>query len=145
MKLFYIIFFLVIVNSCFSQNEISNTDIKQCEYYYDSTLDMDIYRTLDKWPEFPGGESEMFKFIAKNWNIPRDENRIQTSYVFEFIITQEGEIINIIIDNKKPNVYTSAEKNLAELLKKMPIWKPGKCNGKNVNSFYRSRIRIDPQ
>jgi len=141
MKLFYFIFFLVFVNSCFSQNGVSNTDIKQCEYYYDSTLEMDIYRTVDKFPEFPGVEHTFYKYIVKNWDIPENEADFHRRFLCVFVITSKGKVINVTINGKEYDEYTITELSLHNLINSMPDWKPAKCNEKDVNFLYRFPIK----
>ena len=36
------------------------------------------------------------------------------------------------------------ERSVTEMLKKMPVWKPAKMNGKEVDSYYILPIYIEP-
>lgn len=82
-------------------------------------------------PEYPGGMSEMLKFIDQNLIIPTqfaDENFSGRVYV-QFVVMKTGEIEKITIANGIDGLNQEA----IRLVKQMPKWKPGINNGKEVN------------
>lgn len=96
---------------------------KDCEYIFD---DADIY------PSYPGGESELKKFLMSfgfkmNELTPR-------RYVVGFVVEKNGTITNIRLAKGNPNMAGKIEK----CIKKMPRWTPGSIGGLNV----RMRVAI---
>ncbi len=89
---------------------------------------------VEKIPEFPGGESAMIKFIIRNTHVPVEylnEEFIKTAYI-SFIVDSTGKIygakgLNMIDD------YPKLIEEAMRTVNKMPVWIPGRQNGKNVS------------
>ena len=63
--------------------------------FYGSSQDSTIYEWYDTEANYPGGESEMMKFLVKNFEYPDSiDNCLSTIYI-EFIIEKDGAISNI--------------------------------------------------
>jgi len=85
-------------------------------------------------PEFPGGMSEMVKFINQNLIIPTqfaDENFSGRVFV-QFVVMKTGEIEKVQIA-KGIDDKSGLNHEAIRLVKQMPKWKPGINNGKEVN------------
>lgn len=82
-------------------------------------------------PEFPGGMSEMVKFLHENLIYPTEmkENGIVGRIFVQFVVTKTGSIQDISIARGIDGLNREA----IRLVKQMPNWKPGKNNGKEVN------------
>lgn len=94
-----------------------------CDYIFD---DADIY------PSYPGGESELKKYLMSfgfkmNELTPR-------RYVVGFIVEKNGTITNIRLAKGNPNMAGKIKK----CIKGMPRWIPGSIGGVNV----RMRVAI---
>ncbi|MNF12870.1 Gram-negative bacterial tonB protein [compost metagenome] len=58
--------------------------------------------------------------------------RFQGYMKFEFIIDTNGNMIRIGVQGKQEKEATSYEKEGLKVLRSLPKWKAGKCNGKVV-------------
>ena len=90
-------------------------------------------------PEFPGGLSEFYKFIAKQFRTPNVKGLIGKVYM-SFIIEKDGSINEIKI--LRDIGYGTGEEAI-RVLKLSPNWKPGEQDGKKVRCSYGLPISID--
>ncbi|MBN4052003.1 TonB family protein [Cytophagaceae bacterium AH-315-L13] len=69
------------------------------ESYSQDVYTDSIYAVVDSMAVFPGGESEMFKFISQNIKYPgtAKENNIQGSVFARFVIEKDGSVSNVSI------------------------------------------------
>jgi TonB family protein len=90
---------------------------------------------VEQMPQFPGGETEMRKFINENLKYPEEAKKknIQGTTIVNFVIDKEGRIRN-------PSVMRSLDESMSiealRILNLMPAWTPGKQGGKAVNVSY---------
>lgn len=91
----------------------------------------EVYSVVDEMPTFPGGDSEMFMFIARNVRYPQQarESGIQGSVSVSFIVEADGSLSNITIE--KP-LGGGCDEEAKRVIEKMPKWNPGKQNGEVV-------------
>lgn len=76
-------------------------------------------------PEFPGGMSELMKFIQENMQYPKIaiKKGIEGRVICQFTVTKDGSIEDIIVVR---GLHKSLDKEAVRVIKKMPKWKPGK-------------------
>ncbi|PHR34357.1 MAG: hypothetical protein COA38_03585 [Fluviicola sp.] len=93
--------------------------------------------------QFPGGPSEMLKFIQQNLEYPEFEinscHQFTGRIYIEFIVCDDGAIQNIHI--MRP-VDSEFDQFALELVKKMPNWIPAEINNQPVSSRCRLPIII---
>jgi chemotaxis protein histidine kinase CheA len=94
-----------------------------------------VYTKVDKMPEFPGGNAELLKYIRKNidltkWTI---ENENTIGFTVQFVVNSLGQATKakLLKPANKEN-----EKQIVELISKMPLWAPAQLNGKPVSVLY---------
>ena len=134
--LFIILFSAISVDFTFSQKMEELSDVKITD---------SIYTIVDKEAEFPGGNVYLLKFIQENLVYPEgygDIDVVGKIYV-KFVVSKTGicsdfQILRGMKDSK-------LERSVIEMLKKMPVWKPAKMNGKEVDSYYILPVYIDPK
>jgi len=82
-------------------------------------------------PEFPGGMTEMIKFLQENMIYPEEmkENGIEGRIYVQFVVTKTGSIEEVTIAKGINGLNHEA----IRLVKQMPNWKPGTNYGKQVN------------
>jgi TonB family protein len=82
-------------------------------------------------PEFPGGMSEMIKFLQENMIYPDEmkENGIEGRIYVQFVVTKTGSIEEVTIAKG----INGLNREAIRLVKQMPNWKPGTNYGKQVN------------
>jgi protein TonB len=94
-----------------------------------------VFNFVEKFPEFPGGEMEMLKFIGENIRYPAAAaaNNIQGLVVLQFVVDAQGRIedINIVKD-----IGGGCGDEAVRIVKAMPIWIPGEQNGLPVAVRY---------
>ncbi|MDE6278927.1 MAG: energy transducer TonB [Paramuribaculum sp.] len=96
-----------------------------------TSLSAYLYEEVDEPPTFPGGDSEMIKYINTNRRYPAKAyaDGIEGRVLCSFIVMPDGEIHNI-------EVIRGVEKTLNEeavrLISEMPDWVPGKVEGEKV-------------
>lgn len=106
----------------------------------DSLTKLIVYDFVTEFPSFPGGEVDFLKYISKNYFQTEDD--IQSTFLLSFVIDMNGKIKGVRIFNKKQNEYTNEEKKMIKVFESMPLWKPGKYNGKRVNVLLTRRMSI---
>lgn len=106
-----------------------------------------VYTVVEQMPSFPGGETELFKFINQNLKypvIPEDKIMDNLSTKIQFVVTKNGEIKDI--KPMKPQYEgTILTDSLTSIIKRMPRWIPGKHNGENVNVYFIIPLHISPK
>ena len=110
-------YFVRPVYSTLEKNSKTNL-ISDNEIYEEVNID-----EVDELPEFPGGESELKRFLTNNIKYPSlaQENGIQGCVIVGFVIDINGSIIN-------PKIVQSVDSDLDQealrVIKMMPKWKP---------------------
>lgn len=102
-----------------------------------------ILSYAEKMPEFPGGQTELFKFINANLQYPQleKENGIQGNVYVRFVVTEEGEV-------KDPTILKSVagssnfDKEVIRVIKLMPKWIPGENEGKKVSVYFTMPVKF---
>jgi protein TonB len=92
-------------------------------------------------PQFPGGEEELMKFLKNNITYPQmaKENGVQGTVYVTFEVSSKGKVINSKILR---GIGSGCDEEALRVVKKMPVWKPGKQNGKSVNVQYNLPIKF---
>ena len=89
--------------------------------------------------EFPGGMNSFYKFIAKEYKIPKDFSG-KGLVVMDFVVNTEGELEDIKVI-KDAGFGTGEE--VARILKKSPKWNPGLLHGKPIKGQYQLPVQLD--
>ena len=99
-----------------------------------------IYTTVDEMPEYQGGETELFKYVLKNIQFAPtdDKGNIYETLLIQFIIDPTGKAIHPKLLNPQSK---EMEKQVIEMVNKMPLWKPGKQKGKTVSVRYNLPVK----
>lgn len=140
--------------------EEDNTDSSTIECFEDGTYKnihlsktratpynrYDAFYQIEELAEFPGGESEMQQWIAqkvKKRGYPAKEKKAGisgTCYV-TFVIEKDGSITGIDLIRGVPN-GPGYDQLVMEIVKEMPIWKPGKEYGNPVRVQFNLPVRF---
>lgn len=93
------------------------------------------FYTVEQMPSFPGGETEMQKFIRDNLKYPvvAQESGIQGRVTIRFVVTKDGDISEVTVVR---GIDPSCDKEAVNVVKKMPKWIPGKQNGRAVPVYF---------
>lgn len=101
----------------------------------DAPVTGEVYETVDKMPEFPGGMTGLMQHLSKNIRYPAEAhtNNIQGRVVVSVIINTDGKATNAqIVQSVAPSLDAEA----LRVTGTMPDWIPGTKDGKPVNVKY---------
>ncbi len=117
----------LLVAGCESQvskeNEALNSEIKTGDR---------IFTVVEVAPEYPGGNAEMFKFLARNIKYPRRafDADVQGKVFVNFVVTPDGEVKDVTV---LKGIGHGCDEEAARVVSKFPKWVPGKQDGKAVS------------
>lgn len=103
-----------------------------------------VYEVADVMPEFPGGQMELLKFLARNIKYPaesvqkKEEGRVQMG----FIINKDGSVSDVKV---LKGVSPALDAESIRVIKSMPTWTPGKVKGEIVRISYTAPITFKLQ
>lgn len=94
-----------------------------------------ILEVAEVMPQFPGGQSELMAYLAKNIKYPAtaQENGTQGRVIVEFVVKSDGSISDVQVAR---SVDPALDQEAIRLIEAMPKWIPGRQNGQNVNVKY---------
>lgn len=90
---------------------------------------------VSEMPEYPGGSSELLKFLAQNIHYPQEaqEKGVQGRVICSFVIDKEGNVVDPkIVRGISPLLDSEALRVVGML----PRWTPGRNEGKVVRVLY---------
>lgn len=103
--------------------------------------DKPVFFIVEEMPEFPGGQEALRQFIANEVRYPIEaqEKAIQGKVFINFVVSENGTIkdakvargVDPLLDNEALRVVNN-----------LPVWKPGKQKGQNVNVSYTIPINF---
>lgn len=101
----------------------------------------EIFTFVEQVAEFPGGTSEMVKFLQSNIKYPamERENNIDGKVFVKFVVESDGRIGDVQILKK---VSPGLDQEAIRVIKSMPAWKPAKQNGKVVRSWFNLPVKF---
>ncbi len=133
MKTILIVFSIIACNIAFTQNT--------------TVLEEDsIAVVVDELAEFPGGRSELVKFLGKEIKYPQKaiENNISGRVYLKFNVEKDGQITKIGIARGMANC-PECEQEAIRVVRLMPKWNPAIQNGQFVSSYYVLPINFQLQ
>ena len=103
--------------------------------------DEDISEVTDLMPEFPGGDTELMKWLSNNVKYPTIsfENAIQGTVITRFVVDKDGSIVDAFV---LYGVDPYLEKEAIRVVKAMPKWKPGEQGGEPVRVAFTLPIQF---
>lgn len=91
-----------------------------------------------KEPSFPGGLSEFYKFVAKNFKIPANF-KSKDKLIASFIVEKDGSLTNI---NVKKDLGSGTKEEAIRVLKTSPKWIPATVDNETIRYEYVLPISI---
>lgn len=94
--------------------------------------------------EYHGGQQELMKYILTRLKIDSTDlaDGIKTKLYVELEIDSTGKAMNPII---RRGIGERTDKNMIELINKMPNWKPAYLYGKPIRQKYIIPLNLDYQ
>ena len=94
-----------------------------------------IYDVVEENAQFPGGDTECYKWLSQNIKYPADcmENGIQGRVIVSFVVNKDGSIVDVkVVRSPDP----SLSKEAIRVVSSMPKWKPARQGNKVVRSRF---------
>ena len=100
-----------------------------------------VYKVVEKMPEFPGGNLAMNKFLAENIKYPQaaKSKGVQGVVYVAFIIEKDGSVSNVSVLR---GVGSGCNEEAMRVVSSMPKWKPGEDKGKPVRVEFNLPIKF---
>jgi protein TonB len=102
---------------------------------------METFSIVEQMPKFPGGEAEMFRYLAKEVKFAHyssDGAPSDRTYI-TFVIRQDGRICGVEVFGGWPDDFAE---QMRTKIYAMPQWEPGRNRGKPVNVRYYLPFKI---
>ena len=98
---------------------------------------------VEEEADFPGGFSEMAKFINENIDYPQGaiDLGIKGRVTVRFVVEKDGRISNISVATPLPGCK-ACDKAAVKVVEKMPLWKAGKNGGREVRTWVTLPIKF---
>ena len=126
------------ISSEVNQNEVIEEYVAPA-IVEEKVVEQEIFQIVEEMPSFPGGESKMMEYIAKNIKYPQiaRETGIQGRVFTSFVVEPDGSISNVKVLR---GIGGGCDEEAVRVVKSMPKWKPGKQRGKAVRVSYQTAI-----
>lgn len=108
---------------------------------FDSLGRTTVHTVFEEMPVFPGGESGLMQFLKEEIRYPNKARKkgIQGKVVIGFVVNANGSVSHVkIVESANEELDKEAER----VVQKMPRWKPGKHDGKDVNVYYELPVQF---
>lgn len=96
-----------------------------------------VYTSVEVMPEYPGGIAEFYKYVQRNFRVPRGASDGQI--IVSFVVEVDGSLTNIKVLR---DLGFGSGDQAVRLLEKSKKWNPGVQNGRSVRVSYTLPIRI---
>ena len=96
----------------------------------------EIMSEPDSQPEFPGGQSAMYKWLADNIKFPPttlNNGGVQGRVIVGFVVSKTGAVKDVKIIR---SCHPALDEEVVRVVKAMPTWTPGSLNGEPVDVAY---------
>jgi TonB family protein len=105
------------------------------------TKNGEIFTVVEQNPEFPGGLSELGRYLGRNIRYPAPARRanVEGKVFVLFVVSKDGDIRSPKITK---GIGFGCDEEALRVVLGMPRWIPGKQNGKEVNVEYSLPIKF---
>ena len=93
------------------------------------------YDVVDEMPQFPGGPSKLFEYIAKNIRYPAEAEKagVVGRVIVSFVVEKDGSVSNAKVVR---SINPALDAEALRVINGMPKWTPGKQNGEATRVKY---------
>ena len=101
----------------------------------DTTNAKGIMLVAEKAPTFPGGPTELYKFITSKLKYPKDARKsgVQGRVIISFVVERDGSVKPESIKIEQ-SVHPSLDNEAIRVVKLMPKWTPAHHSGRDVRA-----------
>lgn len=110
----------------------------------ESAEEAQIFMVVESMPEFPGGESALYKFLGENIKYPQmaKESGIQGRVFVTFVVEKNGSVTDVRVLR---GIGGGCDEEAIRVVQNMPKWTPGKQRGKSVRVQYNLPVKFTLQ
>lgn len=103
-----------------------------------------IFMVVESMPVFPGGEANLYKYLAENIKYPQmaKESGIQGRVFVTFVVERDGSVTDVRVLR---GIGGGCDEEAIRVVKGMPRWTPGKQRGKSVRVQYNLPVKFTLQ
>ncbi|KLT67245.1 energy transducer TonB [Pedobacter sp. BMA] len=96
---------------------------------------------VDEYPEFAGGAKAWSKYMERNLRYPSraQEENIQGKVFVSFVVERDGSITDVSVIR---GIGFGCDEEAMKVIKKSPLWKPGRNKGTAVRVRYNMAINF---
>lgn len=97
--------------------------------------------TVERWPEFPGGQQELHKFVTLSLKYPESAKkaRIEGVISVSFTVEKDGSVNKVEI---LKGLHEEMDSEAIRVVESMPRWSPGVVKGVPCAVQYNLPIRF---
>lgn len=117
------------------RKELDNARAIMGPAHKDATDKIFDVTSVEVMPQFPGGNNELYKYIAEHLKYPVMEQEIGTQgrVTVRFVVDKAGNINNVTILR---GISQACDREAINVVKNMPKWIPGRQNGNPVQVYF---------
>lgn len=106
------------------------------------TINQANISTEDNIPEFPGGTSNLYKFIADNIQYPKlaYENGVEGTVYVKFKVDENGFVQNPVIVR---GIGAGLDEEALRVINSQPQWTPVDKNGNQEDVYFTVPVKFD--
>lgn len=94
----------------------------------------EVLSEADVMPQYPGGVKALLAFLKNNLHSPEDISEgDEVNVKIKFVVNYNGKLESFDVIKSGGTAF---DNEVIRVLKKMPLWIPGKSNGENVSAYY---------
>ena len=108
--------------------------------WWEETIDCKSYSDVWTYPEFPGGNDALFKWLSENVHFPAVAWLPDGRVVVQFIVKKDGSIAEIEV--VRSSGYEILDETALQVISSMPNWIPGTSNGEPADMRHIVPIRF---
>ena len=90
----------------------------------------EVFSTVNKQPEYPGGLPQFYKDVLKHLKHPKEKGKGSEKIVFTFVVDTEGRVRNYCFIDPNDGRYDA---QIDSLVKHIDNWSPGELYNRKVN------------
>ena len=92
-------------------------------------------------PQYPGGIKALLAYLKKNLKVPEGEieEGKEISVKIKFVVNYNGQVESFVVTQSGGKVY---DEEVLRVLKKMPLWIPGKSKGEKVSVYFTIPVKF---
>lgn len=106
-----------------------------------SEPDTTVFTTVEKMPQFPGGEKAMVEYMLNNIKYPDEARKkgIQGTAYITFVVEPDGSVTNVKVLKGFDKL---CDEEAFRVVKAMPKWEPGMQKGKAVRVQFNLPLKF---